>query len=185
MGDAVENNFLCCRLGPLNRVLLRVAVQKDVHFRHFGNPTAIDFAVKLDRELHGHSLPPLMLRGGRACSGAPMVVDQMATSRAFGGAKGISRQQSLFYAGMTIVNRERLAHEGPTADQLPCDNPRLTGERTLRTTRWYGLREPSVRKHTRRSTSHRTQRRTASIGGFSRAFGRVYECTIEVRRLRS
>ena len=80
MGDPVENNFPRCRLGPLNRVLLRVPVQEDVQFRHFGNPTAIDFAVKLDRELHSHSLPPLMRNGGRASGEAPMVVDQKATS---------------------------------------------------------------------------------------------------------
>ena len=80
MGDPVENNFPRCRLGPLNRVLLRIPIQDDVQFRHFGNPTAIDFAVKLDRELHCHSLPPLKRSGGRASGGAPMVVDQKATS---------------------------------------------------------------------------------------------------------
>ena len=63
MGDPVENDFPRCRLGPLNRVLLRVAVQEDVQLRHFGNSTAIGFAVKLDRELHDHSLPPRMDRG--------------------------------------------------------------------------------------------------------------------------
>jgi hypothetical protein len=57
MGDTVENNFLRRGLGPLNRVLSGVAVQQDVHFRHFGNPTAIDLAVKLDRELHSRRLP--------------------------------------------------------------------------------------------------------------------------------
>ena len=57
MSDPVENNLPRGRLGPLNRVLLRVAVKKDVQFRHFGNPTAIDFAVELDRESHKHSLP--------------------------------------------------------------------------------------------------------------------------------
>ena len=57
MSDPVENNLPRRRLGSLNRVLLRVAVQEDVQFRHFGNPTAIDFAVKLDGELHSHSLP--------------------------------------------------------------------------------------------------------------------------------
>jgi hypothetical protein len=63
MGDPVENNFPRCRLGPLNRVLLRIPIQEDVQFRHFGNPTTIDFAVKLDRELHSHTLPPLMQSG--------------------------------------------------------------------------------------------------------------------------
>ena len=79
MGDPVENNFPGCRLGTLNRVLLRVTVQEDVQFRHFGNPAAIDFAVKLDHELHSHSLPPLMRSGGRASGGASMVVDQKTT----------------------------------------------------------------------------------------------------------
>ena len=79
MGDPVENNFPRCRLGPLNRVLLRIPVQENVQFRHFGNPTAVDFAVKLDRELHGHSLPPLMRNGCRVSGGAPLVVDQKRT----------------------------------------------------------------------------------------------------------
>lgn len=58
MGDTVQNNFLRRRPGPLNRVLLCVAVQQDIHLRHFGNPAAINLALKLDRELHSHRLPP-------------------------------------------------------------------------------------------------------------------------------
>ena len=84
MGDPVENNFPRCLLGPLNRVLLRVAVQEHVQFRHCGNRTAIDFAVKLDRELHSHSLPSPMRSGGRASGEAPMVVDLKGSSRSFG-----------------------------------------------------------------------------------------------------
>ena len=80
MGDAVENNFLRCRLSPLNRVLFGVSVQQDVHFRHFRNPTAIDLAVKLDRELHSHRLPPLMRTDARASGGATTLVDQIAGS---------------------------------------------------------------------------------------------------------
>lgn len=48
MSDAVENNLAGRRLSPLNRVLLRVPVQEDVQFGHFGDPTAIDFTVELD-----------------------------------------------------------------------------------------------------------------------------------------
>ena len=59
MGDPVENNLPRGRLSSLNRILLRVPVQEDVQFRYFGNPTAIDFAVELDRELHSHSLPSM------------------------------------------------------------------------------------------------------------------------------
>ena len=58
MGDPVENNLPRGRLSSLNRVLLRVPVQEDVQFRYFGYPTAIDFPVEVNRELHGHSLPP-------------------------------------------------------------------------------------------------------------------------------
>jgi hypothetical protein len=81
VSDSVENDLPCSRLRSLNRVLLRVPVQQHVQFRHFGNPTAIDLAVKLDRELHSHSLPPLMRRGVQASGEAPVVVDQNATWR--------------------------------------------------------------------------------------------------------
>ena len=77
MGDPVENNFSRCRLCPMNRVLLRVAVQEYVQLRHLGNPTAIDFPVKLDRELHSHSVPLLVgSRGVRAAREAAFVADQ-------------------------------------------------------------------------------------------------------------
>ena len=56
MSDPVEHNLPRRRLGSLNRVLLRVTVQEDVQFRHFGNPTPIDFAVKRDHELHSQQL---------------------------------------------------------------------------------------------------------------------------------
>lgn len=72
MGDPIENNLLRGQLSSLNGILPRVPVQEDVQFRRFGNPTAVDFAVGLDRELHSHSVPPM----------------------AETGAKGISRQQS-------------------------------------------------------------------------------------------
>ena len=60
MGDPVENYLPRCRLGSLNRVLLGDPVQEDVQFRYFGNPTAVDFAVQLDHELHSHSLSPTL-----------------------------------------------------------------------------------------------------------------------------
>jgi len=59
MGYAIENTLPRGRLSSLDRVVLRVPVQEDVQFRHLGNPTAIDFTVELDRELHGHSLAPM------------------------------------------------------------------------------------------------------------------------------
>jgi hypothetical protein len=59
VGDPVENNLPRGGLSSLNCVLLRVPVQEDVQFGHLGNPTAIDFAVELDRELHSHSLSPI------------------------------------------------------------------------------------------------------------------------------
>ena len=57
MGNPVENNLPRSRLSSLDRVQPGGSVQQDVQFRHFGNPTPIDFAVELDRELHSHSLP--------------------------------------------------------------------------------------------------------------------------------
>ena len=55
MGGPVENNLTRGRLGSLNSVLLRFPVQQDVQFRNLGNPTAIDFPVELNRELHSHN----------------------------------------------------------------------------------------------------------------------------------
>ena len=102
MGDPVENNFPRCRLSPLNRVLLRVPIQEDVQFRHFGNPTTVDFAVQLNRELHKHSLPlwfgaPDAARwpniSGAARSGeAPAVVDQKNDFLGVCWCDGISHQ---------------------------------------------------------------------------------------------
>src|SRR5260370_1362464 len=59
VGDAVENNLPRGGLSSLNRVLPRVPVQEDVQFRYLGNPTPVDFAIELDRELHSHSLAPM------------------------------------------------------------------------------------------------------------------------------
>ena len=56
MGDPVQDNLPCGRLRPLNCILLRVAVQENVQFRHLGDPTAIEFAIQLNCELHSHSL---------------------------------------------------------------------------------------------------------------------------------
>ena len=49
MRDPVEDNLSRGRLCSLKRVLLRGPVQEDVQFGHFGDPTAVDFAVELDR----------------------------------------------------------------------------------------------------------------------------------------
>ena len=60
MSDTVENDLPSSRLSSLNRVLFRFPVEEDVQFRYFGNPTAVDFAVQLDHELHSHSLSPML-----------------------------------------------------------------------------------------------------------------------------
>ena len=80
MGDPVENDFPRCRLCPLNRVRLRVPIQEDIQLRHFGDPTAIDLAIKLDSELHDQSYHP----GRGAVPGnwrATVVVDQKTSGR--------------------------------------------------------------------------------------------------------
>ena len=59
MGDSVEDNLPRGRLSSLNCFLLRIPIQEDIPFRRLGNPTAIGFAVELDRELHGRSSPPM------------------------------------------------------------------------------------------------------------------------------
>jgi hypothetical protein len=58
MRDTIQYDLPRRRLRPLNCILSRVAVQENVQFRHFGDPTAIEFAIKLNRELHSHSLAP-------------------------------------------------------------------------------------------------------------------------------
>jgi hypothetical protein len=73
MGNSVENNLPRGRLTSLNRVLPGFAVQEDIQFRYFDNPTPIDFAVELDRELHSHSLLPMTRRDdSEAPSGKPL-----------------------------------------------------------------------------------------------------------------
>ena len=71
MGDPIENNLLCRRLSSLNRILPRVPIQEDVQFRHFGNPTTIDFTFELDRELHSQSLPLVAIDRARNCQQLP------------------------------------------------------------------------------------------------------------------
>ena len=56
MSDPVLDYLPRGRLRPLNRILLRVAIQENVQLRHLGDPTAIEFAIKLNSELHRHSL---------------------------------------------------------------------------------------------------------------------------------
>jgi hypothetical protein len=60
--DSVADDLPRGRLGSFNGVLLRIPVKENVQFRNFGNPTAIDFPVELNRELHSHSLPPIQSR---------------------------------------------------------------------------------------------------------------------------
>ena len=62
MGDAVREDFSGRRLGSLNRILPGVAVKQNVQFRHFRNPAPVDFAIKLDCQLH---TPMLARRGFR------------------------------------------------------------------------------------------------------------------------
>jgi hypothetical protein len=65
VGDPVQHNLPRGRLGSLNSVPPRIAVQEDVQFRNLGNPAAIDFPAELNRELHCLSLPPIV--ESRAC----------------------------------------------------------------------------------------------------------------------
>jgi hypothetical protein len=79
MGDAIENDLPRGQLNSLNRLLFGIPVQEDVQFRHFGNPTAVDFTVEFDREFQSHRLAPLagviaeseMQRDSLANTGAP------------------------------------------------------------------------------------------------------------------
>jgi hypothetical protein len=54
--DAIENDLLRGRLSSLDRVLPGISVQKNVQLRDFRDPTTVDLAVKLNRELHSVSL---------------------------------------------------------------------------------------------------------------------------------
>jgi len=56
MGDPVQDNLPRGGLRPLNCILLGIAVQENVQLRNLGGPTSVEFAVKLDCELHSHSL---------------------------------------------------------------------------------------------------------------------------------
>lgn len=48
MSDSVEENLASRRLNSLNGILSGCAVQQHVQFRHFGNPTPIDFTIEFD-----------------------------------------------------------------------------------------------------------------------------------------
>ncbi len=52
MRDSVQKDLSRGRLGSLNCFPLRVPVQEDIQFRNFGDPTAVDLPVELDRKLH-------------------------------------------------------------------------------------------------------------------------------------
>ncbi len=67
MGDPIEDNLLRSRLSSLSRILPRVPIQRNVQFRHFGNPTTIDFTLKLDREVHSQSVPPISVDSPVSC----------------------------------------------------------------------------------------------------------------------
>jgi hypothetical protein len=56
MGDPVQDNLPCGRLRPFDCILLRVALQENVQLRYFGDPTTVEFAIKLNGELHRYSL---------------------------------------------------------------------------------------------------------------------------------
>lgn len=60
MSNAVENDLLRRSLSSLYRILLRVPVQENIQFRHFGNPTTVYLAVELDGELHKYRLSPIV-----------------------------------------------------------------------------------------------------------------------------
>ena len=56
MSNAVANNLPGRRLSPQNGVVSGIPVYKDIQFRNFGNPAAINFQVQLNCELHSHSV---------------------------------------------------------------------------------------------------------------------------------
>ena len=56
MSDPVLDDLPRRGLRTLNCILLRVAVQENVQFRNLGDPTAIDFEIELDSELHSRSV---------------------------------------------------------------------------------------------------------------------------------
>jgi len=93
VGDPVEDNFPRSRLSPLNRVLLRGPVQEDIQFRHFGNPTAVDFTVQLDRELHIHSLSPWF-----GPPHAEAVAELLRSSKVWRGTYGCGPQDDIWPA---------------------------------------------------------------------------------------
>jgi hypothetical protein len=64
VGDAVGNNPPSDRPGSLSGVQLRIPVRENVQLRYLGSPTAIDFTVELDHELHSHRLPPMVRMRG-------------------------------------------------------------------------------------------------------------------------
>ena len=66
MGDPVQDNLPRGRLSPLNRVPLRAAVQENVQFRHLGDPTTVEFAIQLNRELHNRSAARTPRRDARS-----------------------------------------------------------------------------------------------------------------------
>lgn len=55
MRDPVESNLTRGRLGFLDSVQLRITVQEDIQSPNLGDPTAIDFPIQLNRELHSQS----------------------------------------------------------------------------------------------------------------------------------
>ena len=56
MSDPIEDNLPGGTLRPLNCILLRLAVQEDVQLWRLSDPTAIEFVIQLNRELHSPSL---------------------------------------------------------------------------------------------------------------------------------
>ena len=79
MGDPVKNDFPRRRLRPLNGVLLRIPIQQHIQFRHFGNPTAIDFSIQLNGELHSHRIPSWLSHPLRVANPATIAIDNIST----------------------------------------------------------------------------------------------------------
>lgn len=61
MSDPVQYDLASSQLGFLNRVPLRIPIEKDVQFGHFRNPASVYLPVQLDAEPHSRSVTPSTL----------------------------------------------------------------------------------------------------------------------------
>jgi uncharacterized protein (DUF433 family) len=128
VGDAIENDLPRGQLDPFNRVLFRIPVQEDVQFRHFGNPTAIDFTVEFDRELHSHRLAPM---AGVIEESAFERADLHRTIKAEACmvSEYVEQREGVFYVGATRISLDSIVYafrEGCSPESIREDFEGLT-----------------------------------------------------------